>query len=116
MFSELRKLIPIKLIYISHIFIIGLTLLYIGYKKNNTPKNIFNLLYIFSLGIVSIVIIRKIDFSYWSLIKLMHYIVILPLFLYIAYKKNFTHSQYNSIFGLGLIVIVYQSYKLYLLK
>lgn len=114
MFSELRKLIPMKLIYLTHIFIVAPTLLYIGYKKNDTPNIIFNLLYLFCFGICLLVVVRNIEFSYWSLIKLMHYLIILPLFFYIAHKRNFTNAQYNSIFGFGLIVAVYQSYKLYL--
>ena len=32
MFSNLRKLIPMKLIYLSHIFLVAPTLLYIGVK------------------------------------------------------------------------------------
>ena len=114
MFSNLRKLIPMKLIYLTHIFLVAPTLLYIGYKKNDTPNIIFNLLYLFCLGICLLVVVRNIEFSYWSLIKLMHYLIIVPLFYYIAHKKKFTNAQYNSIFGLGLIVAVYQSYKLYL--
>ena len=33
MISELRKLIPMKMIYFTHIFLVSPTLIYIGYKK-----------------------------------------------------------------------------------
>ena len=115
MISELRKLIPMKMIYFTHIFLVSPTLIYIGYKKNETPNIIFNLLYLFSLSIMLLVVIRNLNFNYWTMIKLMHYLIIVPLFLYIAYYRNLSNNGYNSLIGLGLMLIVYQSYKLYLM-
>lgn len=54
------------------------------------------------------------DFSwvYW-----LHILFVGPLFIYVGYyKQQVPETVFNFLLGLGVVVIVYHSYKLYLYK
>ena len=107
--------LPIKVTNTIHIFIIGTLLLYIGVKKHNTPKSAFLSLIGLALSIFMIVPFPTLGMSYWQLIHIFHYLVVLPSLLYIAYlgiNKKINNNLYNTIAGIGVVVIVYHSYKL----
>ena len=97
-----------------HILIQGLLLVYIGYKKDNTPKFIFYIFAFLALLIPFSIYRPSTSVSYWNLVNIIHYLFIMPLFLYIAYKQKFTKEIYENIFILGIIVIVYHLYKLFI--
>lgn len=46
------------------------------------------------------------------LLSLFHIFAVVPLFLYVALSRANTHPQvYQLLFGLGIVLILYQSYK-----
>lgn len=95
-----------------HIFIQGLLLVYIGYKKNETPKFIYYILGGLALLIPFSIHKPGLHTSYWNLINVFHYLFVMPLFLYIAYQQKFTDDGYNNLLILGIIIIVYHLLKL----
>ena len=111
MLSQVRSMLNMKIINLIHVFITGIVLVYIGYKKQNTPKWAYNLLYVLSALIILLVSIPSISLNYWSMVKIIHYLIILPLFVYVAYYKNLSNEGYNGLMGLGLVVIFYHAYK-----
>jgi len=84
--------LDMKLINLFHVLLISPFLFYIGYQKNKTEDLVYNLLGIFStiLIILYVPFPTSFHFSYWNLIKILHWFLILPTFLYIAYKKKMT--------------------------
>lgn len=114
---EKLNILDIKKINLIHIFITGLLLVYIGYKKKDTEKLAYYL-----LGLMTILIVFLVPFpssilnlSYWSMIHWTHYLIILPAFAYITYlglyNKPMTNELYDGLLGTGLVVIVYHLYK-----
>ena len=114
---EKLNILNIKKINLIHIFITGLLLVYIGYKKNNTEKIAYYLLGLMTIAIVLLVPTPKsiLNISYWNMIHWTHYLIILPLFSYVTYlglnKKSMTNELYDGLLGTGLVVIIYHSYK-----
>lgn len=46
------------------------------------------------------------------LLSLFHIFAVVPFFLYVALSKANTHAQaYQALFGLGIVLMIYQSYK-----
>ena len=113
MLSELRNSISMKHLNLIHSLVISSILITIGHYKNETPDLIFNLLYLLSLGIVLLVTFPNNINGYWSVIKLVHYFIILPSLLYIAYNRNLSEETYNNIFITGIVVSIYHAYKFY---
>ena len=95
-----------------HIFIQGLLLLYIGLKKDKTPKFIFYILGLLALLIPFSIYKPSLSASYWNFINIFHYLFVMPLFLYIAYQQKFSKEGYNNLLTLGIVVIVYHLMKL----
>ena len=106
-----------KTINLIHIFVFGLLLVYIGYRKKDTEKLAYYL-----LGLMTILIVLLVPFpssilnlSYWNMIHWTHYLILLPLFGYITYlglnNKSMSNELYDGLLGTGLVVIVYHSYK-----
>jgi len=102
------------IINLVHILIQGSLLVFIGYKKEKTPKFIFYILALLALLIPFSIYRPSTSISYWNLVNIMHYLFVMPLFLYIAYKQKFTKEIYENIFIFGIIVIVYHLYKLFI--
>jgi len=96
-----------------HIFIQGLLLTYIGYMKNKTHKYVFYLLGLIALTIPAVVHLPNFQLNYWNMIAWLHYIGIMPLLLYIAYKQKLSKDSYQNLFIFGIIIIIYHSYKYY---
>jgi uncharacterized membrane protein len=47
-----------------------------------------------------------------AILSLFHIFAVVPLFLYVALSRANTHPQvYQALFGLGIVLIIYQSYK-----
>ena len=100
-------------INLIHILIIGLTLSYIGYKKNLTYKHVYNFLGLLALLIPFLVHRPQLTkINYWNIIRIFHYIIYMPILLYIAYYKTLSSANYNNLFITGIIIIVYHLYKL----
>ena len=113
MLTELRNSISMKHLNLIHSLFISSVLITIGHYKDNTPNLVFDLLYLLSLGILLLVTIPSKIEGYWSIIKLFHYLVILPSLLYIAYKREFSDETYNTIFITGIVISIYHAYKFY---
>lgn len=96
-----------------HIIIQGPLLAYIGYKKENTPDIAFSLLLIMGMLIPFIVRFpkKKIKSSYNRILYL-HYLFIMPAFLYLGYKGNELNPKlYQPLFYTGIIIAFYHLYK-----
>ena len=109
-------ILEIKYINLMHILVQGLLLTYVGYMKNNTPKFIYYIIGILALLIPFYNHLPRFSFSYWNLINILHYIIIIPSFIYIAYYgyyNKLTTNNYNNLFIIGIITMLYHSYKLY---
>ena len=108
--------LEMKYINLMHILVQGLLLTYIGYNKNNTPKFIYIIIGILALLIPFYNHLPRLSFSYWNLVNILHYLIIIPSFLYVAYygyQKKLTENIYNNLFISGIIIMIYHSYKLY---
>lgn len=104
-----------------HIFIIGVVFLLIGILKENTYKGLYILLALLALCIPILMPIPGLRLSYWSTIKALHWLVFLPAILYFSWlgyalenKKGFSEDTYNIVLFLGIFIILYHSYKLYI--
>ena len=110
--------LDIKIINLIHILFQGLLFFYIGLMKNKTNTIAYWLLLLLTLSIVLLVPIPKnFKITYWNAIKISHYIIFLPLLLYLSYlglyKKNISNNVYDFLAILGIFIILYHSYKLY---
>ena len=114
---EKLNILDIKKINLIHIFITGLLLVYIGYKKKYTEKLAYYLLALMTILLVLLVPFPSSisNLSYWNMIHWTHYLIILPAFAYITYlglyEKPMSNQLYDGLLGTGLVVIVYHSYK-----
>tara|TARA_Y100000816_G_C26050044_1_gene550472 strand:- start:218 stop:574 length:357 start_codon:yes stop_codon:yes gene_type:complete len=110
--------LDIKIINIIHILFQGILFLYIGIMKNKTNILAYWLLLILTLSILLLVPLPKnLKITYWNAIKVSHYIIFLPLLLYLSYlgiyRKNISKNTYDFMAVLGIFIILYHSYKLY---
>ena len=108
--------LPMYIINILHVFLQGLLLAYIGFMKEKTPKIIYIILALLALSIVISIDLPKLDFNltYWNMVYLSHYILILPSLLYVSYigyYSNFSSSSYDLIMWIGIFVMLYHGYK-----
>ena len=95
-----------------HVFIIGVILTYIGYMKDETPEWTFRILYVLSGLMFLLIRFKDVDLkNKRDIIKITHFLVILPFVLYVAYTKKLSSVMYNVLFGLGIFVILYHAYK-----
>lgn len=111
MLKEIRNKIDMKYINLIHVTAISTTLMYIGKYQNNSHQYAFNLLGILASAIVLLVSLPNGFTGYWNLIKIIHYAILLPSLLYIAYKRDFSIQTYEGIFNTGVIVFLYHAYK-----
>ena len=107
--------LPINYVNLFHIFIIAPLLFYIGYNKNNTKPIFF-----ISLSVLSLIIIPlfvpfpdNLTFNYWNIIKVFHWFVLLPLFLYIGYSQKLSDDAHDLIIVSSIFITIYHSYKYY---
>ena len=104
-----------KIVNLVHVLVVGTILMYIGRKGNNTPKEVYYAL--FSLVVVIFFIVPPPNMSgltYWNIIHLTHYLVIVPGLLYVAYfglHKKLNAGVYNILTYLGGGISVYHGYK-----
>ena len=111
-------LVHIPIIYINaiHVLFQGLVLALIGFYKNKTPKWIYYFLILLTLSILILVPLPNLSTDYWSLIKWFHYIILLPVLLYVSYIGiyfKFSNQAYDFMLWIGIFVIVYHAYKIY---
>lgn len=115
------------IIYLFHFLFIGPLLIYIGYYKEDTPMQIYNLLFMFGLVVIlyhlytfsqSLYFKLKLKMplegiiTYYDIIYISHFLLIGPLFLYIGYKKEKTPINIsNLLLGLGIFIILHHMYK-----
>ena len=104
-----------------HIFVIGVVFLLIGILKEKTYKELYLVLGILALCIPIVMPIPGLRLTYWSTIKALHWLVFLPAILYFSWlgynlenKKGFSEDTYNIVLFLGIFIILYHSYKLYI--
>ena len=109
--------IPNNIINLSHIFVQGSLLSYIGFTKT-TNFYVYLFLFLLSLSIIIIVPFPNLNnTTYWNMIKVMHYLLILPFLLYISYLgiyENISSNTYNMLAMIGLFIIMYHSYRIFL--
>lgn len=98
-----------------HVLMIGPLLTYIGQNKEKTDEKYYN--YLLILSIMMLFMIRvPLNFKsldYHTSIKIVHYLIWLPLFIYIALKKNQNNKiVYEMLKIIGISAFSYHSYKL----
>jgi hypothetical protein len=71
---------------LQHVFLIGPLLFYMGAQKENTPQWAFVALAAFTAMIPFIVTYNYSSLSYRSITNAVHYLVWIPLFMYIAWR------------------------------
>ena len=104
--------LSMKSMNLIHILTIGSLLIYIGSMQQNTPQWAFYTLYaLCGIMVLMIGVPVKPELSYWSAIHWSHYLVFLPLLLYIAYQQKFSKQVYQAMVGVGLVIVVYHAYK-----
>ena len=107
--------LDMKIINLIHVFVIGMLLCYIGYFKNPSKAS-FYLLAISAL-FIPVLVPFDIDLTtsvYWNSVKLMHYFIILPVLLYIAYNGIYHELSKNTsdiLLFTGLVVVSYHVYR-----
>tara|TARA_Y100000310_G_scaffold244732_1_gene249606 strand:- start:292 stop:654 length:363 start_codon:yes stop_codon:yes gene_type:complete len=99
-------------INLLHALIIGPFLFYIGYRGSNTPHFLFYLLAAFAIGAYFAIRIPKSDYySVRNMIKYVHYLLLAPFLLYVAYCGK---KSEKVLFGLlkiiGIAVIAVHLY------
>lgn len=100
-------------INLFHILVTGPVLVYIGRMRNDSSSMAFYLLGILACCIPLVVNAPQLKLSYWSIISILHYFIIMPSLIYIAYKQKLSESQYTASFITGLVIMGYHSYKAY---
>ena len=103
-----------------HVFVIGVIFVLIGILKDRTYKAVYITLALLALCIPVLMPIPAMSITYWSTIKTLHWLVFLPALLYLSWlgvsnKKNegFSEDTYNILLFLGIFIILYHGYKLY---
>ena len=106
--------LKMKYINLYHAIVIGTTLMYIGYKKEETHKYIFYLIGIEACLIPIFMNLPKLNnFDYWTNIKLFHYLVLIPWLLHLSYNKKVSKNYGDLIIFIGINISLYHSYKAY---
>ena len=99
-----------------HILVLGTLLSYIGFFKVKDARA-YMLLALSSLLIFVLVPLPSgVSFSYWNLVHISHYLVMLPGLLYLSYLgyiNKIPEQHFNTIGAVGAIIVVYHSFKLY---
>tara|TARA_B100000768_G_scaffold181462_1_gene204555 strand:+ start:1345 stop:1707 length:363 start_codon:yes stop_codon:yes gene_type:complete len=104
-------------INLFHVLVLGSLFIYHGKKKDKTPKFITRVLGLMGIGILfSVHFPKSLKLTYWNIINYTHFIIFAPFLFYLAYKNEkdikLSNNTYESLFILGLIIILYHSYKL----
>lgn len=98
-----------------HIFAIGPLLIYIGSHEKKTNKLAYTVLGVLALMIPFIVNFPSFNLKSYNLILLIHWLVFVIFFLYIALSQNNTpDSLYPFILILGICVVAIHLYYLYI--
>ena len=99
-------------INLIHTLLIGVVLIYIGYYKEKSNHLAYYLLGLLAIFIVLLVPLpQNLSLGYWNLVHIIHYLILLPCLLYIAYQQKVNPEHYNTLFITGVIVVVYHAYK-----
>ena len=98
-----------KQVNLMHMFLVGPLLLYIGNKKEKTENWAFYSLATLTFMLPFIVRLPIYDsINYRSIVNSTHYVIWIPLFLYISYKKKDLEPywwQIISLLGVSVFTI-----------
>ena len=98
-----------------HVFLIGSLLAYTGEKGKGSPQWCFTSMGVLALMIPFIVRLPEDLNSYRSLVNASHYLIQMPFFLYIAYKReNAPDGVFPLLKWLGIVLVITHLYFLYL--
>lgn len=108
--------LPMVYTNLFHILVLGSLLSYIGFFKVKDAQ-VYILLALLSLAILVLVPLPKgLSISYWNLVHISHYLVMLPGLLYLSYlgySNKIPEQHFNTIGAVGAIIVGYHSFKLY---
>jgi len=108
--------INMKLVNAMHIFIIGSLLAIIGFLREKSPKQLFYAVGVMGLAIFFLVPMPDLSLFHWNLVRLSHYIFIMPILLYASYigvqSKKLDSNVYDFYLWAGLFIILYHTFKL----
>ena len=99
-----------------HILVLGTLLSYIGFFKVKDARAYMLLALLSLLIFVLVPLPSGVSFSYWNLVHISHYLVMLPGLLYLSYLgyiNKIPEQHFNTIGAVGTIIVVYHSFKLY---
>ena len=114
MLSTIRRQIPMKWINMIHVLLFGITLVYVGLKKERTPSWVHKLFYVYAACIPLLVGFPSFSLGYWQIIKWAHYLVLLPFFIYLGYQTSYSNEAYQGLLGMGVLLIIYHCYKFFI--
>jgi hypothetical protein len=100
-------------VHLWHIALTGPLLAYIGYKKEETPKIANHMLVALALSILFAVRLPSYKLNQRNVILLVHYLIWIPLFLYVGLSDKINHYLYYLLLVLGIVAILYHINKLY---
>lgn len=107
--------LPMKYTNIYHILILSSLLAYIGFFKIK-DKTVFIVLALFTLAIIIFVPFPNTSITYWNLVHLSHYFIMLPGLLYLSYLGYYNlipEQHFYTIGVLAVVIAVYHAFKLY---
>tara|TARA_B100001057_G_scaffold271549_1_gene271826 strand:+ start:346 stop:708 length:363 start_codon:yes stop_codon:yes gene_type:complete len=99
-----------------HILVLGTLLSYIGFFKIKDARAYMVLAILSLLILVLVPLPVGVSLSYWNLVHISHYLVMLPALLYLSYlgyNNKIPEQHFNTIGAVGAIIVVYHSFKLY---
>lgn len=106
----------IKVINAFHVLVIGSLLCYIGFTGDKTPKEVYYAVFALSLVIFAVSPRPNLKgLNYWNIIHWVHYIIVVPGFIYLSYagiNKKLSKTEYNSLKYIGAGIALYHGYKL----
>ncbi len=108
--------LPMYMINILHILLQGILLVIVGYMKEKTPKYVYVILGLLAISIIYFISFPTLDLTYWNMVYLSHYLLILPSLLYISYigyYNNISKPTFDLILWVGVFIILYHAYKAY---
>ena len=107
--------IDIRIVNLFHVFVIGALLMYIGMNGNDTPAQAYYVLFSLIILIFFIVPRPKVrGFTYWNIVHITHYLLVVPSLLYVAYfgfHKKLNARIYDVLTYLGGGISLYHGYK-----
>jgi peptidoglycan/LPS O-acetylase OafA/YrhL len=87
-------------IQLFHILVVSTLFMYVGIKRDQTPKWLFNLLLVLGILLISFHLYRayiKYSNGTYPWVNIIHFFYVGPILIYIGYKQDKTERHYFEI-------------------